>query len=157
MCTSTDDCFCHEQVRQSPSPNCSYAQTSRSSAETVSGGSCRAGVAKQNLLQRVAAEAEPERLQRDDLLGRDVPEVDLGAEALDEPRLRGLRGRLEDDVLESDGVGDLADQLRAHAAGGVEDAGGAALARLRDDLPRTGVELLLKPLRPLVGAVLDRG
>ena len=98
MCTSTDDCFCHEQVRQSRSPNCSYAQTSRSSAEIVSGGSCRAGVAKQHLLERVAAEAEPERLQRDDLLGRDVAEVDLGAELLDEPRLRGLRRRLEDDV-----------------------------------------------------------
>src|SRR5256885_455083 len=141
MCTSTDDCFCHEQVRQSPSPNCSYAQTSRFSAEIVSGGSCRAGVAKQHLLQRVAAEAEPERLQRDDLLGRDVAEVDLGAELLDEPDLRGLRRRLEDDVVEPYGLGDLADQLGAHAACRVEDAGGAAFARLGDGLPRTCVEL----------------
>src|SRR5439155_1330312 len=83
MCTSTDDCFCQEQVRQSRSPNCSYAQRSRSSAEIVSGGSRSAWVAKQDLLQRVAAQAQPERLERDDLLGRDVAEVDLGTEVLD--------------------------------------------------------------------------
>ena len=51
---------------------------------------------------------------------------------------------------------DLADQLGAHAARRVEDAGRAALARLGDDLPRAGVELLAQPLRPLVGGVLDR-
>ena len=138
MCTSTDDCFCHEQVRQSPSPNCSCAQRSTSSADMASTRrvvrrrAAGLGVAKQHLLQRVAAQPEPERLQRDDLLGRDVAEVDRRAELLDEPDLRGLRRRLEDDVLEPDRVRDLADQLGAHAAGRVEDAGGAALARLGD-------------------------
>ena len=44
--------------------------------------------AKEHLLQGVAAQAEPERLERDDLVGRDVPEVHLRAEVLDEPRLR---------------------------------------------------------------------
>src|SRR5262245_16542491 len=107
MWRRTDDCFCHEQVRQSRSPNCSYAQTSRSSAEIVSGGSRRADVAKQDLLQRVAAQAEPERLQRDDLVGRNVAEVDLGPEMPDEPGLRGLRRRLPDDVVDVDLVGDL--------------------------------------------------
>src|SRR5438876_1187470 len=32
MCTSTDDCRCQEHVRHILSPNCSYAQTSTSSA-----------------------------------------------------------------------------------------------------------------------------
>ena len=58
MCTSTDDCFCHEQVRQSRSPNSSYAQRRTSSAGMVStSGSCRLGVAKQHLLQRVGRAA----------------------------------------------------------------------------------------------------
>src|SRR5207253_7935281 len=51
-------------------------------------------------LQRVAAQPEAERLERDHLVGRDVPEIDGGAEPLDEPRLRGLRRRLEEDVLD---------------------------------------------------------
>ena len=43
MWTSTEDCFCHEQVRQSLSPNSSYAQRRTSSADIVSrsAGSCR--------------------------------------------------------------------------------------------------------------------
>src|SRR5919201_3193250 len=98
MCTSTEDCFCQEQVRQSRSPNCSYAQRSRSSAAIVSTstGRCRLGAAKQHLLERVAAQAEPERLERDDLLRRDVAEVDLRPEVLDEPGLRRLGRGLPD-------------------------------------------------------------
>src|SRR5512133_2931635 len=88
MCTSTDDCFCHEQVRQSLSPNCSYAQSSDSSAvmRSTSGSRSAGAVAKQDLLQRVAAQAEAQRLERDHLVGRDVPEVDCRAEMLHEPR-----------------------------------------------------------------------
>src|SRR5436190_18347526 len=121
MCTSTDDCFCHEQVRHSRSPNCSYAQTSMSSAEIVSGGSCRTGVAKKHLLERVAAQAEPERLQRDHLAGRDVPQVDPRAEVLAEPGLRGLGRRLPDDVVDRELVRDLLDQAGAHVAVPAED------------------------------------
>ena len=36
MCTSTDDCFCHEHVRQSLSPNSACAQRSTSSAGIAS-------------------------------------------------------------------------------------------------------------------------
>ena len=36
MCTSTDDCFCHEHVRQSLSPNSEYAQRRTSSADIAS-------------------------------------------------------------------------------------------------------------------------
>src|SRR2546428_12016156 len=143
MCTSTDDCFCQEQVRQSRSPNCSYDHTSRSSAEIVSSGRSRLGVAKQHLLERVASQAEAERLQRDDLLRRDVAEVYLGAEMLDEPRLRRLRRRLPDEVVEVDRVRDLVDEACSHLAAGAEDPGRAALARLRDHLPGAGPELLL--------------
>src|SRR5437870_3950236 len=89
MCTSTDDCFCHEQVRQSLSPCSSAAQRTTSSAERLSAstggarngstssvsGSCRLLIAHQDLLQRVAAETEAQRLERDDLVGRDVAQV----------------------------------------------------------------------------------
>ena len=51
---------------------------------------------EQHLLQRVAAQAEAQRLERDHLVGRDVAEVDRRAELLDEPGLRRLRRRLED-------------------------------------------------------------
>jgi len=55
-------------------------------------------VTQQHLLQRVAAQAEPQRLERDHFFGRDVPEVHRRAELLHEPRLGGLRRRFEDDV-----------------------------------------------------------
>src|SRR5882672_10266519 len=111
MCTSADDCRCHEHVRHMRSPNCSYAQSSDSSAVIDStSGSWSALVTEQHLLQRVAAQPEAERLERDDLLRRDVAEVDLAAEVLHEPRLRGLGRRLEDEVLQLDRRSDLADQ-----------------------------------------------
>src|SRR5215471_7791797 len=98
--------------------------------------------AKEHLLQRVAAEPEPERLERDDLVRWDVPEVDLGSEVLHEPRLRALRRRLPDQVVEAEGVLDLVDESGAQLARRAVDAGGAALASLGDDLPGAGVELL---------------
>ena len=81
------------------SPKRSYAQRSDSSAVIAStSGSCsRLTLAtEEHLLQRVAAQPEAERLERDDLVGRDVAEVDVGPEVLDEPRLRRLRRRLPD-------------------------------------------------------------
>src|ERR1700730_18128359 len=123
MCTSTEDWRCHEHVRHMRSLNCRLAQNSASSAVIAStSGSWSAGaVAKQHLLQRVAAETAAERLQRDDLVRRDVAEVDGGAEFLDEPGLGGLRWRLEDDVLERHGVCDLAHEHGPHVAGLAED------------------------------------
>ena len=47
------------------------------------------------------------------------------------------------------------DQLGAHAARRIEDAGGATLAGLGDHLPGARLELLVQPLRPLVDRVLD--
>src|SRR5579864_9469905 len=89
MCTSTDDCFCHEQVRQSLEPKRSYAQRRDSSAVIDStSGSCSRLATEQHLLQRGAPQPEAERLERDGLGGGDVAEVDLGPEVLDEPRLR---------------------------------------------------------------------
>src|SRR5207248_92447 len=105
------------------------SRTSRSTSSAVmlstSGGSCSVVADTQHLLQGVAAQAEPERLEGDDLLGRDVAEVHAGAEMLDEPRLRRLGRRLPDEVVEVDLVLDLRDQASAHVAVGAEDPGGA--------------------------------
>src|SRR5207249_1974788 len=119
MCTSTDDCFCHEQVRHRRSPNSEYAQRRMSSAAMASKSSSgRSGALaiEQDLLQRVAAQPEAERLEGDDLIRRDVAEVHVRAELLDEPGLRGLRGRLEDEIRDVDLVGDLVHQARPHLA-----------------------------------------
>src|SRR5205823_12191055 len=100
MWIRTEDCRCHEHVRHMRSPNWSCAQRRTSSAliDSTSGSRSAGVVAKQHLLERVAAQPEPERLEWDHLVGRDVPEVHGGAEVLDEPDLSCLRGRLEDDV-----------------------------------------------------------
>src|SRR5947209_17494990 len=159
MSSSTLSSFWKEQASETLPGNASTQKRRISSAvsDSTSGGSCNVGVvAKEHLLQRVAAETEPQRLERDDLVRRDVPEVHGSAERLDEPRLRGLRRRLEHDVRGADDIGDLLDQVGAHASAAVEDAGGAALARLGDHLPRAGGELVVQPGRPLVDRVLDR-
>src|SRR5690349_6814032 len=143
MSRTTDSSFWKEQAsatRPGNSPS-TYATTRSADQVSTSAGSCSFAT-EQHLLQRVAPQPETEGLERDHLVRRDVPEVDRRTEALDEPRLRCLRRRLEEDVLDADGLGDLTDQLGAHAAGRVEDAGGAAFPRLGDHLPRTGLELL---------------
>src|SRR3954451_3373233 len=100
MWINTDDWRCHEHVRHMRSPNCSCAQRSTSSAPIVStSGSRSAGaVAKEHLLQRVAAQAVAQRRERDHLVGLDVPEAHAYAQLLDEPHLGRLRRGLEDDV-----------------------------------------------------------
>src|SRR5919204_691002 len=147
MWTSTDDCFCHEHVRQSRSPNSACAQRRISSAGIAStSGSCGLGVAKQDLLERVAPEPEPQRLEGDDLLRRDVAEVHVGSELLHKPGLRAFRRGLEDELARGDLVHDLVDEAGAHLAGRAVDPGGAALAALGHHLPGAGFELLLDPL-----------
>src|SRR5919204_1362813 len=148
MCTSTDDCFCQEHVRQRRSPNSAYAQRRISSAvidSKSSSGSGGAVATEEHLLQRVGPQAEPQRLERDDLVGRDVPEVHARPELPDEPRLGALRGSLEDQILDRDLVDDLVDEAGAHLAGRPVDAGSAAFPPLRDHLPGAGPELLLDP------------
>src|SRR5947208_9145009 len=160
MCTSTDDCFCQEQVRQSLLPNSSKPQRRRSSADIASKSSSGSGGAvatEQHLLERVSAQPQAERLQRDHLVGRDVAEIHLRAEMLDEPGLRRLRRRLPEEVVEVDRVRDLVDEAGAHLARGAEDAGGAALAGLGDHLPGAGVTLFLDPFDPLVRREDDFG
>src|SRR5215213_277023 len=162
MCTSTEDCFCHEHVRTSRWPYSTYAQRISFSADISStsgsgSGSAGAVATEQHLLQRVAPEPEAERLERDDFVGRDVAEVHLGAEVLDEPRLRTLRRGLPDQVLEVERVFDLVDEARPELAGRSVDARGAALATLGDHLPRARIELLAYPLHPQIRRDVDRG
>src|SRR5579859_3022584 len=117
MSSSTDSSFWKEQASDTRPGKDSRTKASTSSALrlSMSAGRCRL-VAKQDLLQCVAAQAEAERLERDHLVGRDVPEVDVRAEVLDEPRLRALRRRLEDEVGDRDLVRDLVDEAGAHVA-----------------------------------------
>jgi hypothetical protein len=76
---------------------------------------------------------------------------------LDEPRLGGLRRRLEDQVGDVDLVRDLVDEAGSHLAGRAEDPGGAALAPLGYHLPGTGGTLLLDPLDPQIRSEVDLG
>src|SRR5258708_725707 len=78
------------------------ARISSGESASTSAGSCRLCIAEQHLLQRVAAQPEPERLERDHFLRRDVAEIDGRPELLDEPGLRRLRRCLEDDVHGAD-------------------------------------------------------
>src|ERR687887_1112272 len=159
MWMSTELCRCHEHVRQSLSPNSSAAHRSTSSADMASkfrSGSC-AIATEEHLLQRVGAQAEPQRLERNDLLGGDVSEVHARPELPHEPGLGALRGGFEDEVLDRDLVRDLVDQARAHLAGRAVDAGGASLAALGDHLPGARLELLLDPLDPEVGRDVHLG
>src|SRR5947207_1329905 len=157
MCTSTDDCLCHEQVRQSRSPYSACAQRRMSSALIASKSSSGSGgaLAKEHLLQRVTAQALPERLERDDLVRRDVAEVHARAELLHEPGLRALGRRFEDQEARIDVVDDLVDEAGAHLAGRPVDAGGSALAAFRDHLPLARVQLFLDPLDTLVRRIGD--
>src|SRR2546421_11529461 len=103
MCTSTELCRCQEHVRHIRVPNSEYAQRSMSSADMASksrSGSAGAVATEQHLLQGVPAQTQAQRLERDHLIGRDVPEVHGRAELLHEPGLGRLRGRLEDQVFE---------------------------------------------------------
>ncbi len=52
----------------------------------------------------VRAQPEPDRLQREHVLGRDVAEVDVGTEAPHEPHLLVLARSLEQDLLRRDRV-----------------------------------------------------
>src|SRR3989442_3167894 len=99
-------------------------------------GSWSAGtVAKQHLLQSVAAKALAQSLERDDLVGRDVPKVDARAELLDEPGLGRFRRRLEEEGVDIDVVDDLVHEAGPHLARGTVDPGSPALPALGDDLP----------------------
>src|SRR5918911_509311 len=157
MWMSTELCRCHEHVRQSRSPNSAAAHRSTSSADMASKSrlGSRAVATEEHLLERVGAQAEPQRLERDDLLGRDVPEVHARPELADEPGLGALRRRLEDQVVDGDLMRDLVHEAGAHVAIRPVDPGAAALAPLRDHLPGARLELLLDPGHPLVGRVDD--
>ena len=107
-------------------------------------------VTRRSTTHRVRAQAEAERLERQDLVDGDVAEVDVGAEAPHEPNLLILAGSVEQDRVLRDVMDDLLDQALAHLAVGPEDPGGTALASLGDHLPGAGVQLLAHLLDPQV-------
>src|SRR5579884_323518 len=88
MSSRTDSSFWKEQASATrPGKASSTNSTTRCAGHvSTSAGSCRLATEK-HLLQGVAAQAEAQRLERDHLVGRDVAEVDIRAEVLDEPRL----------------------------------------------------------------------
>src|SRR6185437_3961490 len=133
MSSSTVSSFWKEQASATrPGNSRSMNSTTRCAGQdSTSAGSCRLA-AKEHLLQRVAAQPEAERLERDHLVGRDVAEVDRRPEVLDEPGLARLGRGLEDQVGDRDLLRDLVDEVRDHLAGRPVDAGGPALAALGD-------------------------
>src|SRR5262249_42270326 len=123
MSSSTDSSFWNEQASDTLPGNVSRQKRRISGAvsDSTSLGNCRLA-AKEHLLHRVRPQAEAQRLQRDHLVRRDVAEVDVGAEVLDEPRLARLRRRLPDQVVEVDRVLDLVDEPSAELARRAVDA-----------------------------------
>src|SRR5690349_19887444 len=115
MSSSTDASFwkVHATATQPGNSRTTSATISSKLIASISAasGSVNVLATQQRLLQRVAAQAEPQRLEGNDFLGRDVAEVDRRAELLHEPRLGRFRRRLEDDVRRPDHVCDLGDQL----------------------------------------------
>src|SRR5260221_8164979 len=102
MSSSTASSFWKEQASETRPGNESRQKRRISCAliDSTSLGNCRL-VAKKHLLERVAAETEAERFERDHLIRWNVPEIHRRAELLDEPSLRRLGGRLEHDVLDA--------------------------------------------------------
>src|SRR4051794_39851417 len=80
-----------------------------------------------------------------------VAEVDVGAEALDEPDLLRALRRLEDQAIDVDLVRDLVDEAGADLAVGAVHAGRPVGPALADDLGRAGLERLADELDPAVG------
>ena len=164
MCTSTDDCFCHEHVRQSLSPNSAYAQRRTllgagiASKSTLRQLECRRGSPPSSTSFSVSARS-PRRSVSSGITssGGMLPRLTFGPKCFTNHACERLRRRLEDQVADVDRVDDLVDQPGAHLAGRAVDAGGAALAALGDHLPGAGVELLLDPLDPLVRREDDLG
>src|SRR5215475_10136524 len=131
MSSSTDSSFWKEQASATRPGNSSRTSPTIRSAGQVStsAGSCRLAT-EQHLLEGVAAQPEAQRLERDHLVRRDVAEIDVRAEVLDEPGLALPRRRLPDQAFEGQGVLDLVDKARPQLAARPVDAGGASLAAL---------------------------
>ena len=104
-------------------------------------------------LERVGAQAEPDRLEPEQRRGRDVAQVDVGADPPDEVALELRRRRLEEQPLRRDvAVEDLLDEAEAELAVGPADPRLAALARLQRDQEGPGLEVLVDALDPAVRA-----
>ena len=82
MSSSTVSSFWNEHASATLPGKCSTTNRSTSSADidSTSGGSCSVVADTEHLLERVAAQPETKRLERDDFLGRDVAEVHVRAE-----------------------------------------------------------------------------
>src|SRR5215470_20264159 len=98
MSSSTLSSFWKEHASATRSGNSRTTSATTSSGLIVSttsasGSRNRLAATEQHLLQGVAAQPEPQRLEWDHLVGRDVAEVDVRAEMLDEPRLALLGWR----------------------------------------------------------------
>src|SRR4029453_11944359 len=100
MSSRTVSSFWNEHASATRPGNCSSRNARmRSGAQlSASTGSCRLAT-EQHLLQGVAAQPEPQRFERDHFLRRNVPEVDVRPEVLDEPGLARLRRRFEEQVV----------------------------------------------------------
>ena len=103
-------------------------------------------------LERVGAEAEPDRLEPEQRRGRDVAQVHVGTDPLHEVALQLGGRRLEEQLRRVDvAVEDLLNEAEAELAVGPADARAAALAGLQRDQEGPGFEVLVDALDPAVG------
>ena len=64
----------------------------------------------EEMQEGIAAKAEADRLQRNHFVGRDVSEIDIGAEKFDEPYLLRLLRRFPNDLFKRYFCKDLLDE-----------------------------------------------
>src|SRR5690606_24255693 len=124
--TASDDLFLQFTMEAAPRRGCLLLVMDRQNARM-----------REEFEHGVRAQPQPQCFQRKDFFGADVAEVYVRAQLLDEPDLLGLLGRLEDDAILIDEVGDLLHQAGAHLAVRPVEPGRAAFACLADDLPTT--------------------
>ena len=100
----------------------------------------------------VEAQADPQRLEPDYAVERDVAEVDIGTNSLDQFLLDRLAWRLEHEALDGNAAGqNVIEQVDPQLAVAAADAAPARFARFQDHVVGARCQILRDGLDPLRG------